>query len=165
VARNAAHINAPPERVFDVLADGRQYGDWVVGSRKVRETEPGFPAPGTKIHHQLGLFPLTLNDNTEVMESERPRLLVLQARGRPFFTARIRLELEPFVGGTQVTMVEEPGDRLTKLALGLVWDPAIRVRNAEALRRLKRIAERDRKAGHTTSPPAGSGAAQGASPG
>jgi hypothetical protein len=44
-------------------------------------------------------------------------------------------------GGTLVTMTETARDRLSQLMLNRLTDPLIRLRNAESLRRLKRIAE------------------------
>jgi hypothetical protein len=46
MARNEIVIGTTPQRVFDVLADGRSYGHWVVGSSEIRHVEPGFPARG-----------------------------------------------------------------------------------------------------------------------
>ena len=142
MARNVAHVAAPPERVFAVLEDADAYGDWVVGSRRIRGTDPDWPAPGSRVHHTVGVGPLTVSDNTEVLEYVPPQRLVLQARTRPFGTARVMLELVPAEGGTRVTMVEDPGDPLSRL----LWNPLIhllvRVRNCESLRRLRRIAER-----------------------
>ena len=41
-------VAAPPEAVWAVLADGWQYGTWVVGASRVRAVDPGGrrPAPG-----------------------------------------------------------------------------------------------------------------------
>ena len=58
MARNQRDIDAPPERVFAVLADPRCYPEWVVGSKEIRAADPGFPAPGTRFHHTVGVGPL-----------------------------------------------------------------------------------------------------------
>src|SRR5688500_739715 len=92
MAVNDIHIDAPPERVFAVLADWRSYGDWVVGSRKIRGADPGFPAAGTRFHHQVGVGPLHLNDHTSVLEVEKPRKLILKAKARPLGTAVVDME-------------------------------------------------------------------------
>ena len=39
MAENHAYIDAPPDAVFDVLADARSYAHWVVGSSEVRGVE------------------------------------------------------------------------------------------------------------------------------
>src|SRR6478735_6471041 len=90
MARNVALIPADPERIWAVLADPGSYGYWVVGSDTIRDADGGWPQPGTKIHHRVGVGPLKINDDTQVIESEPGRRLVLHARARPLGTARAR---------------------------------------------------------------------------
>ena len=141
MARNQRLMPVSPERVFSVLADPESYGHWVVGSDTIRDADPTWPAVGSRFHHRVGVGPLKVNDHTEVLEADAPRRLVLHAKARPVFgTAVVVLELERRGGGTLVTMVEDPGDRLTKLVF---WGPAhllVRLRNAESLRRLEELA-------------------------
>ncbi|MGE0507073.1 MAG: SDR family NAD(P)-dependent oxidoreductase, partial [Solirubrobacterales bacterium] len=142
MARNRIHIAAPPERVFAALSDPQRYPDWVVGSAAIERQDPDFPAPGTRFHHRVGMRPLALADYTEAVAVEPPRRLALKAKARPLGTADITLELTARAGGTEVLMVEEPGDRLSALLAGnRVADLALRLRNAEALSRLKRSVE------------------------
>ena len=142
MARNRIHIDAPPERVFAVLSEPTRYAEWVVGSATIDRHDPEFPAPGARFHHKVGLRPLALADHTEVVAAEPPHRLELKAKARPLGTADITLEMSPRAGGTEVLMVEQPGDRLTALVAGnRVADLALRLRNAEALSRLKRAVE------------------------
>jgi uncharacterized protein YndB with AHSA1/START domain len=139
---NHIHISAPPERVFAVLADWRSYGDWVVGSRKIRGADPGFPAVGTRFHHQVGVGPLNLNDHTSVLEVDQPRKLILRAKARPLGTAIVDMTMEPDGnGGTKVTMREDPGDPVTAFVFNPLTHLLVRGRNEESLDRLKRLAE------------------------
>jgi uncharacterized protein YndB with AHSA1/START domain len=142
VAINEIHIDAPPERVFAVLADWRSYGDWVVGSRTIRGADPGFPAAGTRFHHQVGLGPLHLNDHTRVLEVQKPYKLILHAKARPVFgTAIVEMQLEPESGGTKVTMREDPGDTLSAFVFMPLTHLLVRGRNVKSLERLKGLAE------------------------
>lgn len=142
VARNRVHIHASPEEVFAVLADPERYPDWVVGAAGVRDADEDFPAVGSRFHHKVGSWPIGLKDHTEVLEVEPPARLVLKAKARPLGTATIELELRESAGGTELLMEEVPGDRLTALLTGNpVADTVLRIRNAEALTRLKRLAE------------------------
>ncbi|MDQ3739467.1 MAG: SRPBCC family protein [Actinomycetota bacterium] len=141
MALNEIHIDAPPERVFAVLADWRSYGDWVVGSRKMRGVDPGFPAAGTRFHHQVGWGPLTLNDHTTVLEVDQPRKLILKAKARPLGTAVVDLEMRAENGGTRVVMREDPGDTATAFVFNPLTHLLVRGRNTESLQRLKRLAE------------------------
>jgi NAD(P)-dependent dehydrogenase (short-subunit alcohol dehydrogenase family)/uncharacterized protein YndB with AHSA1/START domain len=142
VARNRIHIDAPPASVFAVLADAERYPEWVVGAAKMRDQEEGFPEPGSRFHHSVKIGLLRLNDHTEVIDVDPPSRIVLEAKARPLGTARISIELSEGDGGTNVLMEEQPGDRLTALVAGNpVADLALRLRNAEALSRLKRVVE------------------------
>ena len=143
MARNRVHIHASPEEVFAVLSDPNCYPRWVVGAAGIRDCDEEFPAVGSRFHHKVGSWPLGLKDYTEVMEVEPPHRIVLKAKARPLGTATIALDLRESAGGTEVGMEEVPGDRITSLVVGNpVADTALRVRNAEALARLKRLIER-----------------------
>jgi len=141
VALNDIHIDAPPERVFAVLADWRAYGHWVVGARHIRGVDPGFPAKGTKFYPVVGAGPLQLPAETEVLEVDAPRRIVLHAKAPPLGTAINELVLEPADGGTRVTFREDPGDRLSALVFTPLTHLLVRGRNVESLRRLKELAE------------------------
>ncbi len=140
MARNVALIPTTPDRIWAVLADPSSYGHWVVGSDTIRDADPGWPQPGTRIHHRVGAGPFKLNDDTRVTESSPPRKLVLHARARPFGTAVVALELVPEGTSTRVIMVEEPGDRVSRLLHNPVADRLLHHRNREALRRLAELA-------------------------
>ena len=155
MAVNETHIDAPPERVFAVLADWRSYGDWVVRSRYMRGADPGFPAAGTRFHHQVGIGPLHLNDHTEVLEVDQPRKLILKAKARPLGTAIVEMTMEPEGNGTHVTMREDPGDKLTAFVFNPLTHLLVRGRNEESLRRLKRLAEERHDIGREVEVPAG----------
>lgn len=141
MVRNETVINATPEAVFDVLADGRSYGYWVVGSGEIREVEDGFPAIGTAFHHKVGWGPFKVADETRIEACERPHRLKLRAKARPLGTAVVELELYPHPQGTRVVMTEDAGDRLTSLVFTPLTHFAVRARNVESLRRLARLAE------------------------
>ncbi len=155
MAVNEIHIDAPPERVFAVLADWRSYGDWVVGSRLMRGADPGFPAAGTRFHHQVGWGPLHLNDHTTVLEVDQPRKLILKAKARPLGTAIVHMEMRAENGGTHVHMREDPGDRATALVFNPLTHLLVRGRNTESLQRLKRLAEERPDIGREVDVPAG----------
>jgi uncharacterized protein YndB with AHSA1/START domain len=141
MARTEAQFSAPPERVFAVLCDPESYADWVVGSHSIRDADPNWPAVGSRFFHRVGAGLLTVKDHTEVLQVDPPLRLVLRARARPLGTAKVEMMLEPRDGGTHVTMMEVAGDRFSRLALNRLTDPLVRHRNAESLRRLRRISE------------------------
>jgi uncharacterized protein YndB with AHSA1/START domain len=141
MATSHIHIDAPPERVFAVLATPATYADWVVGSETIRDADSHWPAKGSRFYHRVGFGPFKVKDHTEVVDVDPPFRLVLQARARPMGTAIVEFRLEPRDGGTDVTMIEGPGDRLSRLSINRLTDPLVKKRNDWTLQRLKRIAE------------------------
>lgn len=131
-----------PAAVWDALADARTYGDWVVGSKRIRTADIEWPAPGSRFHHTVGVGPLSLDDHTESLEADPPSLLRLRAKARPLGTAQVTLELTPSADGTFVRMTENPDGLSAVLGINPVVHLLTMARNAESLRRLERIAER-----------------------
>jgi uncharacterized protein YndB with AHSA1/START domain len=131
-----------PQAVWDALAEPANYAYWVVGSKEIRDADAGFPAPGAKLHHTIGLGPLTLQDHTEVLEAQPPQYLRLRAKGRPLGTATVILRMTPVDGGTCVEIVEHPDGPYTLLRYNPLLQVATKVRNAESLARLEELALR-----------------------
>jgi uncharacterized protein YndB with AHSA1/START domain len=142
VARNQTFIAASPERVFAVLSDPDCYHRWVVGARPPEDADADFPALGSRFRHGLAVGPLTLRDDAEVVAAAPPHELALRIWARPFGAADVRLRLVPEPGGTRVVLVEDPAWWPARVLLGPLGHSALRVRNAESLRRLKALAER-----------------------
>jgi uncharacterized protein YndB with AHSA1/START domain len=140
MATNTRTMPVAPDQVWAVLADPSNYGDWVVGAKKVRRSEGDWPSKGATFHHTVGIWPLHIRDVTSVLESDRPKSLVLQAKVRPLGSARIELTLSPSAGGTEVEMTEEPSAPFVARMARRLFDPVIYVRNGEALRRLESLA-------------------------
>lgn len=134
--------SATTDEVWAVLADGWSYAGWVVGASRIRKVDVRWPAAGSRIHHSAGCWPVLLNDETTVLESEPGRRLVLQAEGWPFGEATVDLSLEPRGSGSRIVMREDvtkgPGRVVPKALRQLALQP----RNRESLRRLAFLAER-----------------------
>ena len=141
MADTEIQVDAPPERVFEVLADPSSYGDWVVGSKHVRGADGDWPRPGSRFHHTVGVGPITIKDNTQVETCDRPNRLVLRVKFRPAGTALVDLRLKAENGGTRVRMGEEPLGGPAARFYSKVADVLMHGRNAESLRRLKRLSE------------------------
>ena len=134
-------VEATPEQIWQVLEDGWSYPSWVVGASRMRAVGDDWPAKGSKLHHSAGIWPVVVNDETTVLESDPPRLLRLQAKGRPAGEATVELRIERAGNGSKVTMVEDvtrgPGRYLPKI----LRQAPIALRNTETLRRLAYMAE------------------------
>lgn len=135
-------IEATPEQVWEVLADGWLYPLWVVGATRMRDVDADWPAVGSRLHHSVGVWPLVIDDSTSVDAAEPHRRLKLLARGWPMGTARVILELEP-VGdaATEVTITEDAKHGPGRLIPAFVRHPPMAWRNTEALRRLALLVE------------------------
>jgi uncharacterized protein YndB with AHSA1/START domain len=149
-------IDATPERVWAVLADGWSYPSWVVGASRMRAVGGTWPAQGSQLHHSAGLWPVVTNDETVSLESEPPWRLKLQAKGWPAGEATIELRIERQGDKSLVTMIEDatkgPGTLVPKPVRQAVLAP----RNQESLRRLAYIAERRSDPHSNGGPSAGS---------
>ncbi len=134
-------LNCSPEQVFAVLRDGWTYPVWVVGASRMRSVDEGWPAPGTKLHHSFGVWPLLLNDTTEVLELDPGHRIVLEAGGWPIGNARVEITVEAAADGSLVSMAEDVSDGPARLVPQPVRVAGIDVRNRETLRRLALLAE------------------------
>jgi uncharacterized protein YndB with AHSA1/START domain len=141
MAATTRRIDAPPEKIFDVLSNGWMYTAWVVGASHIRAVESEWPAEGSRIHHSFGAWPMMLSDETKVEVSEPPHRLVLLARGRPLGEARVALTLERDGTGTIVSMTEEPVSGPGKALHNRLLDAGLKARNDESLARLAALAE------------------------
>jgi len=131
-----------PARVWEILADGWRYAAWVVGASRIRAVDPAWPRTDTRIHHSVGLWPLLLDDHTEVRAVVPERQLVLRARAWLFGKAEIALTLEPtHDGGTRITMAEHVVEGPYALVPDRVQEELVLPRNQECLRRLVLLAE------------------------
>jgi uncharacterized protein YndB with AHSA1/START domain len=138
-------IGAPPQQVFDVLADGWTYSDWVVGTTHMRDVDDGWPAVGSRLHHRAGPWPVSLTDTSTVLVCEPPHRLVIRAGLWPAGEATVVFTLEPV--GQNATRVRL-GENFT--AGPLRWirnklnDLVLKQRNKETLNRLADIATRQK---------------------
>lgn len=142
-------VAAPPDRVFAVLADGWSYSDWVVGTVHIRDVDPSWPQPGSRLHHKAGPWPFSLHDSSTVVSMTPDRELTLKAGLWPLGQACVRLLLEPEgTTSTKVTIEEQFEAGPLLMLRNKVNDLVLHRRNVETLRRLADIAtrEKDRQA-------------------
>lgn len=157
MSENTITIAATPDEVFDVLDDACAYPRWVVGARRVRAVDPDWPQVGSRFHHAVGTAAGELHDSSKVLERRRPERLVLEVRFRPTGVAEVALDVAADGSGSTVTIVETPVRGPITAIPRLFTEPALTLRNALALWRLRREVERQRAEGPrpqpTTTPP------------
>jgi hypothetical protein len=141
-SRNEAWVEATPETVWRYVGDARTYPDWVVGAAEAREVDASYPKPGSTLHHTQLLPKVGLKDTTSVVGSDPPKDLELEVRIRPFAVNGVRFILDGDGNGrTHVTMLEWPKYGFVARMTGPLFVPALKLRNAETLRRLKKLSE------------------------
>jgi uncharacterized protein YndB with AHSA1/START domain len=135
-------VRRPPEQVWEVLADGHAYAEWVVGTRAIRSVDPGFPDVGTAIDYTVGIGPVRLRGRTTVRHLEPGRQLGLEADAGGLGTARIVIDVLDWGEDTVVVLDEHPlrgpGYRLHNA----VSDAFLLVRGHPMVRNLARLVER-----------------------
>lgn len=141
MARNVRRMHCTPEAVFRVLADGWIYPGWVVGASRMRNVDDAWPAPGSKLHHSVGVWPALLDDTTSSVQWDPPHRAVMTARGWPIGEARVTIDVKPSGDGCLVRMQEEAVRGPARAIPSLLLDPVLRWRNAETLHRLAFLAE------------------------
>lgn len=135
-------VEATPDEVFAVLADGWLYPLWVVGASRMREVDDSWPAVGARLHHSFGVWPLLVDDETTLLEWEPPSRVVVEAKGRPMGQARVVITVEADGAASAVRIVEDVSRGPARLLPKPVRQALMLSRNNETLRRLAYLAER-----------------------
>ncbi len=133
--------DASADAVWSVLADGWKYAMWVVGASRIRAVDSNWPAPGSEIHHSVGLWPVLLDDTTTVLDSHPGRELQLRAHALPFGTGHITMRLQPLAHGCRIEMIEHAANKPFSWLPHSLQHAAVHPRNSEALHRLALLAE------------------------
>lgn len=141
---NTRVMNATPEQVWDVLADGWLYPLWVVGASRMREVDDSWPSPGSRLHHSVGSWPLLIDDRTEVLEAQPGSAIRLRAHTWPVGAAEVLIRLSPLGADTEVTIEEDVSHGPARFIPPPVRAVGLRWRNEETLRRLAYVVERRR---------------------
>jgi len=141
VTVNETTIQATPEQVWDVLADGWLFPLWVVGATRMRAVDGGWPQVGTRIHHSAGVWPAVIDDETVSLAVDAPHRLELRAKGWPMGEADVVIEIESSGTGSLVRIHEDAVSGPGLLVPQPVRAPLLKWRNTETLRRLKYVVE------------------------
>ena len=149
-------IAASRRRGWDVLADGWTYSQWVVGNSRIRAVDDDWPAPGTRILHSVGVWPLVIDDETVVLSCIPEQELVLLAKTGPLGAARVTLRLSDSPQGCRLEMAEVAVRGPMRLVPDRLQLTGIRPRNRECTWRLAGLAEHREPAGIERRLPTGS---------
>ncbi|QWC86487.1 SRPBCC family protein [Nocardioidaceae bacterium] len=144
MSSNRRVVDATPDQVWDVLADGWLYPLFVVGATRMREVDDDWPAAGARLHHSVGVWPFVVDDVTEVEECRPGSMLQLRARAWPSGDARVRLHLTPHGSGTELRIEEDVRSGPARLVPSVLRQGPLHWRNHETIRRLRLIVENRR---------------------
>jgi carbon monoxide dehydrogenase subunit G len=133
-------VERRPEAVWDVLADGWSYAEWVIGTETIRHVDQGWPAMGTSIQYRVAVGPLHLDDKTTVRFVQPGRHLQLEANFARLGAARVAIEILPWGEGDSVVTIDEhplrgPAARLHSAPVEVL----LRLRNRSMARNLARV--------------------------
>jgi hypothetical protein len=147
-------IEASPQDVWAVLADGNRYAEWVVGTSGSRPVRGQWPRTDAAIRFQVQLGPLRLSNETIVRFCDEGNRLELEAHAGPLGTARIAIELRPWGEHCLVIVDEHPLNGPGGLLHNAGFEVVIQLRHRTMLARLARLCETGsaERSGHSTSP-------------
>jgi carbon monoxide dehydrogenase subunit G len=137
-------IEAPPERVYEVVMDPRHLEDWVTIHDHLEEAPDGSLESGSELTQRLRLAGRKFNVRWKVVENDACRRVVWDGQGPVHSHARVVYEFEPNGSGTRFSYTNEydlPGGFLGRVAGGAVRRVTAKEVDA-TLKRLKQLAER-----------------------
>ncbi|MFD5232651.1 SRPBCC family protein [Streptomyces qaidamensis] len=134
-------IRVGPGVVWDVLADGHRYAEWVVGTSESHPVRGQWPRTGAAIRYEVRLGPVRVDNETVVRHCEEGARLELEAHAGVLGTARIAIELRPWGEHCLVIVDEHPlqgaGGRLHNVG----FEALIQLRHRTMLARLAKLCE------------------------
>jgi uncharacterized protein YndB with AHSA1/START domain len=137
--RREIEIDAPRERVYDVLADPDCLGDWVTIQEELEEAPEGDLREGSTLRQRMKVAGRRFRLTWTVVEADRPERIIWEGRGPLGSKARAEYELaENGDGRTRFSYLNEytlPGGAAGRLAGGAI----ARASRREADRTLKRL--------------------------
>lgn len=134
-------IQASPQAVWDVLADGDQYARWVVGTSDVTPKSGRWPQVGATVAYEVRLGALRLDNESVVRRCVEGSELELEAKAGKLGTARIAIELRPWGEQCLVVVDEHPLRGPGGLLHNVGVEALIQVRHRAMLARLARLCE------------------------
>lgn len=137
------HIEAPIERVWEVLTDWEAQPRWMADARAVEVVGERREGVGTQLRCPTELaFGLVIVDHLEVVEWEPPRLLGVRHTG-PIIHGVAAFELTSTPHGTHLRWWEEIDPPLGPVGAlgGLAAEPLVRRLFHRSLAGLKRVVE------------------------
>ena len=137
-------IDAPAERVYDLVMDPRRLKEWVTIHAGLKDAPGGELRKGSELVQSLKLAGRRFDVHWEVVQAEKPRRVVWEGKGPVHSRAKVVYDLDADGDGkTCFSYMNEysmPGGPLGRIAAGALKHTAER-ESERTLEELKRIME------------------------
>ena len=144
LVEQSVEIDAPIERVWDLVMDPNRLGEWVTIHEEVSELPPGDLVAGSRFRQRMKLKGVPLNVRWEIVEYDPPHHARWAGEAAAGAKAAIVYDLSANGDGTTFDYVNEfdlPGGKVGRLA-GRAFNAASGDREAKrSLKRLKELLE------------------------
>jgi carbon monoxide dehydrogenase subunit G len=137
-------IEAPPERVYDLVMDPRRLGDWVTIHAGLKDAPSGELRQGSELVQCLRLAGRRFDVHWQVVQAEKPRRVVWEGKGPVHSHAKVVYDFDP--DGNDKTCFSYtneyamPGGPLGRIAASALRGTSQR-ESERSLEKLKRIIE------------------------
>jgi uncharacterized protein YndB with AHSA1/START domain len=143
--RVSIDIDAPVERVWELIMDPARLGDWVTIHRGVSNVSPQADRRGAQMSQVLHMRGVSFHVHWTLADVRAPNLAIWEGRGPAHSEAHIRYQLAPRgENGTHFEYTNEfrtPGGVLGNVASRMVVGAASEREANASLARLKRLLE------------------------
>jgi uncharacterized protein YndB with AHSA1/START domain len=92
-------IDAPPERVYDLMLDADRLHEWVTIHRRINHVDDGKPRKGFQMDQTLSLRHANFKVHWTLTEADRPYAATWEGRGPAGSYARTSYRLKDLDGG------------------------------------------------------------------
>jgi uncharacterized protein YndB with AHSA1/START domain len=134
-------IKTDPAAVWEVLADGHRYAEWVVGTGASRPKDGQWPQKDASLEYEVRLGPLRLHNETVVRHCQEGSLLELEILAGFLGSARFSIELREWGDHCLVIADEHPLQGPGAVLHNVGVEALIQVRHRSMLARLARCCE------------------------
>jgi carbon monoxide dehydrogenase subunit G len=137
------HVEAPPQRVWDVLTDWERQAEWMADVRHIAVISAHREGTGVTLRANTDILGVVVRDELQVTQWEPPSVLGVRHLGR-LIAGVAAFELTPTPSGTRLVWWEEaavPLGGVGDAVAGLVLAPWIRRVFRRSVAHLKRLCE------------------------
>jgi carbon monoxide dehydrogenase subunit G len=138
-------IQAPPDRVYDLMLDPERLHEWVTIHRKVNHVDGGEPRKGYEMDQTLCLRHANFKVHWTLTQADRPNHATWEGKGPAGSYARTAYTLTPNAAGTHFEYENEfkaPGGILGAAASRVVVGGVPEREAQRSLQQLKALLER-----------------------